>query len=154
MIKIIAAGKVKDQHLAALIDSYLVKLAHYHKISVIEVKDEKISADDSAVHIKEIEGARLLAKIKKDDYVIALDLKGQSYDSLAFAAELDTLLAKEANISFIIGGSLGLAPQVIKRADLSFKLSDLTFLHQMTRLILLEQIYRAFKINNHETYHK
>ncbi|MCR4634544.1 MAG: 23S rRNA (pseudouridine(1915)-N(3))-methyltransferase RlmH [Erysipelotrichaceae bacterium] len=152
MIKIIAIGKVKDKHLSALIDDYVKRICRYHKVEVIEVKDEPITDNEKAVLDKE--GQRALAKIDDSDHVILLDLHGKSIDSLSLAKKIDTLFNTHSKIAFVIGGSLGLSEDLIKRADERIKLSDLTFLHQMTRLILLEQIYRSFKILNHETYHK
>ena len=149
MIKIIAVGKIKDKNLSVLIDDYLKKISRYHKINIIEVKDEAISANDSKEHIIAKEGERILK-----DYVIALDLKGEEIDSLKLASKLDSLFVSYPNIAFIIGGSLGIDENVLKRANYKLKLSKLTFLHQMTRLIILEQIYRSFKILNNETYHK
>ena len=152
MIKIIAVGKVKDRHLSALIEDYVKRISRYHKIEVIEVKDEPIADNEKAVLDKE--GQRALAKIDANDYVILLDLHGKSIDSLSLAAKIDSLFNTHSKIAFVIGGSLGLSEELLRRADERIKLSDLTFLHQMTRLILLEQIYRSFKILNHETYHK
>ena len=152
MIKIIAVGKVKDKHLSALIEDYVKRISRYHKIEVIEVKDEPITDNEKAVLDKE--GQRALAKIDANDYVILLDLHGKSIDSLSLAAKIDSLFNTHSKIAFVIGGSLGLSEELLRRADERIKLSDLTFLHQMTRLILLEQIYRSFKILNHETYHK
>ena len=152
MIKIIAVGKVKDRHLSALIEDYVKRISRYHKIEVIEVKDEPITDNEKAVLDKE--GQRALAKIDANDYVILLDLHGKSIDSLSLAAKIDSLFNTHSKIAFVIGGSLGLSEELLRRADERIKLSDLTFLHQMTRLILLEQIYRSFKILNHETYHK
>ncbi len=152
MIKIIAVGKVKDKHLSALIEDYAKRISRYHKIEVIEVKDEPITDNEKAVLDKE--GQRALAKIDANDYVILLDLHGKSIDSLSLAAKIDSLFNTHSKIAFVIGGSLGLSEELLRRADERIKLSDLTFLHQMTRLILLEQIYRSFKILNHETYHK
>lgn len=152
MIKIIAVGKVKDKHLSALIEDYVKRIFRYHKIEVIEVKDEPITDSEKAVLDKE--GQRALAKIDANDYVILLDLHGKSIDSLSLAAKIDSLFNTHSKIAFVIGGSLGLSEELLRRADERIKLSDLTFLHQMTRLILLEQIYRSFKILNHETYHK
>ncbi len=152
MIKIICVGKVKDRNLKALLDDYERKIGRYHRLEIIEVKDEPIRDDESAV--LNIEAERVLNRIDDNDYVILLDLHGRSCDSLAFAEKLDKLFISHPKICFVIGGSLGLGEALIKRADERFKLSDLTFLHQMTRLILLEQIYRCFKILNNETYHK
>ena len=100
------------------------------------------------------EAKRTLEKIGNDEYVILLDLHGKTIDSVALSEKIDKLFISYSKICFVIGGSLGLGEELRKRANEAIKLSDLTFLHQMTRLILLEQIYRCFKILNHETYHK
>lgn len=154
MIKLIALGKIKDKHLKALIDDYQKRINRYHKLTVIELKDETISDNDSREHIIDKEGDKILKEINDDEFVIALDLAGKKLDSLQFAAFIDRQLIIKPRLTFVIGGSLGLSDKVIKRAGYRFSLSDLTFLHQMTRLIILEQIYRAFKILNNETYHK
>lgn len=152
MIKIIAIGKVKDKHLAALIDDYKTKISYYHKIEVVEVKDEPIKDDEREVLNKE--AYRVLEKIDDNEYVILLDLHGKTIDSVSLSNKIDKLFITNSRITFVIGGSLGLGDELRKRANEAIRLSDLTFLHQMTRLILLEQIYRSFKILNHETYHK
>jgi len=104
--------------------------------------------------VLDIEGKRLLEKIGKDEYVILLDLHGKTIDSPSLAEKIDRLFISTSRLAFVIGGSLGLSDEVRARANERIRLSDLTFLHGMTRLILLEQIYRSFKILNHETYHK
>ena len=152
MIKIVCVGRIKDRNLKNLIDDYVSKISHYHRLEMIEVKDESIGSDEKAV--LSVEADRLLEKIRDDEYVILLDLHGRSIDSLSLADKLDKLFIRNPRIVFVIGGSLGLDDRLRKRANESLKLSDLTFLYQMTRLILLEQIYRSFKILNHETYHK
>ena len=152
MIKLISVGKVKDKHLKALIDDYSEKISHYHKFEAIEVKDESISSDEK--RILDIEATRVLEKIDRDEYVILLDLHGKMMDSVAFANKIDQLFVHNSKLTFVIGGSHGLGEKLLERANERLKLSDMTFLHQMTRLILLEQIYRGFKILNHETYHK
>ena len=153
MIKLIVVGKIKAAELSRLCDDYQKRINHYHKLAVIEVKDEPISANDSPEHIKDREGVRILEKISSDDHVIALDLCGKMQDSVTFSKTIDKILTSK-NIVFVIGGSLGLSDKVKRRADSLLKLSDMTFLHQMTRLIILEQIYRSFKILNNEVYHK
>lgn len=152
MIKILCVGKLKDKHLASLIDDYTKRINRYHKLEIIEVKDEPIN--DNEVEVLNIEGERVLSKINDDEYVILLDLHGKSIDSLSLANKIDKIFVHNSKLTFVIGGSLGLSDKLRKRANEAIKLSDLTFLHQMTRLILLEQIYRSFKILNHETYHK
>lgn len=152
MLKLICVGKVKDASLKALIDDYQKRIQKYHKLEVIEVKDEPIR--DNEKEVLDIEASRIMSKIDKDDYVILLDLHGESLDSVSLANKIDKLFVSYSKITFVIGGSLGLGEEVRKRANYRLKLSDMTFLHQMTRLIILEQIYRCFKILNHETYHK
>lgn len=152
MIRLICIGKIKDKHLSALIDDYIERINHYHKLEVVEVKDESITTDEKTILDKE--ACRVLDKINDDEYVILLDLHGKSLDSIELSKKIDNLMCHYAKITFVIGGSLGLGEALLKRANERIKLSDLTFLHQMTRLILLEQIYRSFKIINHETYHK
>ena len=152
MIKIACVGKIKDKNLNALILDYQKKINNYHKLEIVEVKDEPIN--DDYFKVLQIEGQRLLDKIKDDEYVILLDLKGNNIDSIKLSHKIDKLFINNSKITFVIGGSLGLGENIRQRADEAIKLSDLTFLHQMTRLILLEQIYRCFKINNNEIYHK
>lgn len=152
MIKVVCIGKVKNDDLKSLIDDYIKKISHYHKINVIEVKDEPIKNNEADV--LNIEANRALDKIDNDEYVILLDLHGKEIDSVKFAEKIDNLFISYSKICFVIGGSLGIGKSLLDRANYRLKLSDMTFLHQMTRLILLEQIYRAFKILNNETYHK
>ena len=152
MIRLICVGKIKDKNLNALIEDYATKIRRYHKLEIVEVKDEPITDNETAVLEKE--GERVLSKISDDEYVILLDLHGKMIDSVSLAEKIDRLFISHSKICFVIGGSLGLSDKLRKRADEKLKLSDLTFLHQMSRLIILEQIYRCFKILNHETYHK
>ena len=152
MIKLVCIGKVKDKNLSELINDYAKKVSHYHKLEIIEVKDEPIRDNEKAV--LDIEAQRVLNCISNDEYVILMDLHGKAIDSVGFANKIDKLFINNSKIAFVIGGSLGLGDALLERANEKIKLSDLTFLHQMTRLILLEQIYRSFKILNHETYHK
>lgn len=156
-IKIYAIGKVKDFYKAG-VDEYLKRINTYAKIEVIELKDEPINDNPSINEIekaKNIEGDRVIKLLKPNEYLIGLDLNKKELDSVAFSNYLmNKLETNGSNISFVIGGSCGLSDALKKRVNDSFSLSKLTFLHQMTRLILLEQIYRAFKIINNETYHK
>lgn len=152
MIKLVCIGKIKDTNLKALIDDYTKKINRYHKIEVIEVKDEPIK--DNEKYVLDTEASRALSKIEDDEYVILLDLHGKTLDSVEFANKLDKIFISYSKITFVIGGSLGLGQELLDRANYRLKLSDMTFLHQMTRLILVEQIYRSFKILSHETYHK
>lgn len=152
MIKIVCVGKVKDKNLLSLIDDYTKKINSYHKLEIVEVKDEPIR--DNPLQVLNTEGNRLLEKIQDDEYVILLGLHGKAIDSVSLANKIDKLFISHPKITFVIGGSLGLSENIRKRANEAIKLSDLTFLHQMTRLILLEQLYRCFKILNNENYHK
>ena len=157
MIKIIAIGKNKDKSLKALETEYLKRLSTFTKCEVIEVKDEPndhIERDKEIQIIKEKEAKRVLEKIRSNDHVILLDLHGSMDSSESFARKLDGLMASGSNIVFVIAGSLGPDISLIQRANQRWKLSDLTFTHLMTRVLILEQIYRAFMINNHRNYHK
>lgn len=152
MIRIIGIGKIKDKHLLALIEDYQKKINRYHKFEIVEVKDEPIR--DNEKEVLDIEAKRALNLIQPQDYVILLDLHGKEMDSISFAKKIDKLFINNSRIVFVIGGSLGLGEELIKRSNERLKLSEMTFLHGMTRLILVEQVYRAFKILNNETYHK
>ncbi|MEI3535980.1 MAG: 23S rRNA (pseudouridine(1915)-N(3))-methyltransferase RlmH [Bacilli bacterium] len=156
-IKLIAVGKIKEDYLKNEINEYLKRLSRYAKISVIEVDDEKIMNNSSLKEdekVKENEGKRLLKQIKEKDFVLLIDLHGQELDSLEFSDKFLQITNTNSNIDIVIAGSLGFSQEVIKRANYRLCLSKMTFTHQMTRAIILEQIYRAFKIINNETYHK
>lgn len=156
-IKLIAVGKIKEDYLKNEINEYLKRLSRYAKISVIEVDDEKIMNNSSLKEddkVKENEGVRLLKQIKEKDFVLLIDLHGQELDSLEFSDKFLQITNTNSNIDIVIAGSLGFSQEVIKRANYRLCLSKMTFTHQMTRAIILEQIYRAFKIINNETYHK
>ena len=157
-IRIYAIGKIKDAYLKMGIEEYLKKIKPYTDIEIIEVKDESISENPHDSEIKkaiDIEGSRIIKLLKNNEYLIGLDLNKKEYTSPDFAKYINNKLELNgANISFVIGGSYGLSEELKNRCNDSISLSKMTFLHQMTRLILLEQIYRAFKINRNETYHK
>jgi len=140
------------------IDDYVKRIGPYDRIEIIETADEKAPESNSAAEneqVKQIEGERLLRQIRDDDYVILLDLAGKEFTSEALAQKMETLYNTSHNrIDFVIGGSLGLSPQLIERADLRWKLSSGTFPHQLCRIIVLEQIYRSFRIRRNEPYHK
>lgn len=152
MIKVVCVGKIKDNHLKSLIEDYIKRINRYHKLEVIEVKDEPIKNNEKEVLDKEANN--VLKVIKDNDYVILLDLHGKQTDSIKFSKHINELFNKNSTITFVIGGSLGLGDELIKRSNERLSLSEMTFLHQMTRLIILEQIYRCFKISNNEIYHK
>ena len=156
-IKIYAIGKIKDFYKAGC-DEYIKRLSNYCKIEVIECKDEPINDNPNDSEIKKaknIEGDRVLKLLKPSEYLIGLDLNQKELDSVAFSKYLMQKLEQGgSSVSFVIGGSYGLSDKLKERLNDSLSISKFTFLHQMSRLILLEQIYRAFKINNNETYHK
>lgn len=145
MIKILCVGKIKEDYLEKLIDDYKRRIGKYIKIEIIELKDY-------TDYNKEI--SNLIKFIKKCDYNIGLDLNGKMYESTEFAEKLDKILPFNSNITFIIGGSLGLNDEVRGLCDELISFSKMTFPHGLFRGILLEQIYRSCKINNHEMYHK
>jgi 23S rRNA (pseudouridine1915-N3)-methyltransferase len=157
-IHIISVGKLKEKYLMQGIDEYKKRLSSYAKVDITEVPDEKAPehlSEQEMEQIKQREGERILAKIPNDAYVIALAIEGKMKSSEQFADSLDKLATYgKSKIAFIIGGSLGLSKQVMQRADEALSFSKMTFPHQLMRLILLEQIYRAFRINRGEPYHK
>ena len=156
-IKIYAIGKIKDFYKLG-VDEYIKRLSPYCKVEIVEVKDESISDKPNLKEIKkaiDIEGSRVLSLLKDNEYLISLDLNKKELDSIEFSKFINNKLETNgANISFVIGGSYGLSDELKARVYDSICLSKLTFPHQLARLILLEQIYRAFKILNNETYHK
>lgn len=157
-IKVYCIGKIKEQYLKLGIDEYKKRLSAYTTLEIVEVNDEPVKENPSQAEIdivKEKECDKVLKLLKPNEYLITLDLVKNQPDSLEFAKFLTKSLERGGSaISFVIGGSYGLSSKIKERANDSICLSNLTFLHQMTRLILLEQIYRAFKINNNEVYHK
>ena len=144
MIKIICVGKIKEKFYRDAIDEYMKRLTKYHKVIINEVMDSDINKEKDLI----------FKYIRDKDYVVVLDINGNMFDSLDFSTFIDKTLIINSNITFVIGGSDGLHDDVKKRANYSLSFSKLTFPHQLFRVILLEQIYRAFKIINNETYHK
>ena len=157
-ITIIAIGKLKEKYLRDGINEYLKRLQSYAKVEIIELADEKEPYNASTAEEKQIkikEGERIKAKIKPDSYLIALAIEGKQFTSPALAQKIDSLSsAGNSHLTFIIGGSLGLSDEILKSADLLLSFSELTFPHQLMRLILLEQIYRSFRIIKGQPYHK
>ena len=157
-IKIYAIGKIKEDYLKLGVSDYLKKIKPYSQIEIVEVNDEPIpnNPNPSEIEIaKNKEGEKILQLLKQNEYLIGLDLNKKELESPLFAEYLNKKLELSgSNLSFVIGGSYGLSNELKKRCNDSISLSKMTFLHQMTRLILLEQIYRAFKILRNETYHK
>lgn len=144
MIKVICVGKIKEQYLKDLINDYLKRINKYHKLDIIELKDSNI-IDES----KEI-----LKYVKSKDYIITMDINGNKLSSVELSKKIDNLLMNYSNITFIIGGSYGFHDDVKSVSNYSLSFSDLTFPHGLFRGLLLEQIYRSFKILNNESYHK
>ncbi len=157
-ISIIVVGKLKEKYLKTGIDEYLKRLSSYAKIEVVEIPDEKAPEELSSAEMEQVkqkEGEKLLAKLSQDSYVIALAIDGKMKSSEELADTLDKLATYgKSKIAFVIGGSLGLSEGVLKRADEKLSFSKMTFPHQLMRLILLEQVYRAYRINRNEPYHK
>ena len=157
-ISIVTVGKLKEKYLKQGIEEYVKRLNSYAKIDLIEVADEKATEELSEVEMKQVkqkEGERILAKIHPDTYVIALAINGKLKSSEELAETLDKLATYgKSKVAFIIGGSLGLSNDVLKRADEQLSFSKMTFPHQLMKLILVEQVYRAFRINRGEPYHK
>lgn len=157
-ITLITVGKIKEKFLRDAIDEYSKRLSKYCKLEVIEVADEKTpdnASEKEELQIKEKEGAQILSKIKDNAYVIAMDLKGKTLSSEEFSSFIDNCgIQGNSNLVFIIGGSLGLSQDVLNRAKYKLCFSKMTFPHQLFRVMLLEQIYRGFRIIKGEPYHK
>ncbi|MFC4802338.1 23S rRNA (pseudouridine(1915)-N(3))-methyltransferase RlmH [Neobacillus sp. GCM10023253] len=157
-ISIITVGKLKEKYLKQGIEEYLKRLTAYAKVELIEVADEKAPEELSELEmlqVKQKEGERILGKISQDTYMIALAIQGKMQSSEELADTLDKLATYgKSKLAFVIGGSLGLSDEVIKRSNEQLSFSRMTFPHQLMRLILVEQIYRAFRINRGEPYHK
>ena len=157
-IDIIAVGKIKENYIQKGLQEYLKRLAPYVKTGVIEVGDEKTPVNASFAEeerIKQKEGAKILAKIKPDSFIITLEINGEPLTSEAFAKRVEQLMIDgRSHLTFIIGGSIGLSDDIKKKADLAISFGNITYPHQLIRLILLEQIYRCFKIIRKEPYHK
>lgn len=145
MIKIICSGKLKEKYLVDLVDDYLKRIRKYHKIELIEVKDE---------NSLEREKESILKHVGKNEFIITLDIKGQKINSTELAKIIDQSFIISGTITFIIGSSIGIHDDIKRISNKSISFSDMTFPHGLFRGMLLEQIYRAFKINNNETYHK
>lgn len=144
MIRIICVGKVKEAFYRDAIIEYQKRLSKYHKLEIIELADSNMKEEKNLI----------LKKIDKRDYIVTLEIEGKQMDSLSFSNFIDHTFLNHSTITFIIGGSDGLDEEIKKLADFSLSFSKLTFPHQLFRVILLEQIYRAFKIIHHESYHK
>ena len=158
MIRIAAVGRIKEKWMREGIADYLKRIQPYEKTEIIEVEDEKAPESNSDAEnekVKMTEGSKLLKQIRDTDYVVLLDLAGKEMDSVSLSKHIESVHTRGYNrIVFVIGGSLGVSRELIARADFKWKLSVNTFPHQLCRIIVLEQIYRAFRILHHEPYHK
>lgn len=157
-ITLITVGKIKEKYFRDAIEEYQKRLSRYCRLDIIEVADEKTPDKASELleeQIKRKEAERILKYIRDDTYCIALAIDGKKMDSVSFARHIEQLgLSGKSNLAFVIGGSLGLHGSVLQRADEKISFSDMTFPHQLMRVILLEQIYRGYRIINGEPYHK
>jgi 23S rRNA (pseudouridine1915-N3)-methyltransferase len=157
-ISIITIGKLKEKYLKQGIEEYLKRLSSYAKVEIIELADEKAPenlSESEMEQVKQKEGERILAKISDDTHVIALAINGKQKSSEELAKEIDSLATYgKSKVAFVIGGSLGLSSEVMKRSNAALSFSKMTFPHQLMRLVLVEQIYRAFRIIRNEPYHK
>lgn len=157
-IRIITVGKIKEKYLSDGIAEYAKRLSRYCKLNFCQIADEKTpdkASEALNTQIKDIEGERLMKHIREQDYVIALAIDGKMLDSVELSEKIEKLgVSGISSIAFVIGGSLGLSDRVLKRADYKLSFSKMTFPHQLMRVILLEQIYRAYRIMKNEPYHK
>lgn len=150
MIKIICVGKIKEKYNKDAAKDYLKRLSNYTKVDIIEVQDYNYDIEKTLA----VESKEILKYIKQNEYVVALDISGTEYNSKEFSAMIDSGISNNKTLTFIIGGSYGLHEEIKEKVNKLISFSKLTFPHQLFRVILLEQIYRAFKIINNEKYHK
>lgn len=159
LIKIIGVGKIKEKFYKDAISEYEKRMTAYNKVEIIEVNDEKAPenlSDKEIDQVKSVEGERILAKIKDDSFVVTLEIAGKALDSVKFAQLIqdEMLDGFGRDIVFVIGGSNGLGANVLKRSNYRLSFGKMTYPHQLMRVILMEQIYRAYRIINKEPYHK
>ncbi len=157
-ITCVVVGKIKEKYFTDAIKEYSKRLSRYCKLEIVELADEKTpdgASEAEEMAIREKEGERILKALKDDAYVIALAIEGKMLDSVELSQKIDRLgVSGTSHIAFVIGGSLGLAPAVMKRADYALSFSRMTFPHQLMRVVLLEQLYRSYRILKNEPYHK
>ena len=157
-ITIVTVGKIKEKYLRDAIAEYTKRLSKYCKLDIVEVADEKTPDNASAAvedGIRQKEGERILKNIPDDAYVITLEIEGKMLDSVELSKKIEQLgVQGKSHICFVIGGSIGLGPDILKRSNYALSFSKMTFPHQLMRVILLEQIYRAYRIQMKEPYHK
>ena len=150
MIKIIAVGKIKEEYLKEAIKEYTKRLSKYTKINIIEVDDEDFDINKTLLKEKE----NIIKYINEKDYIITLEVEGNQIDSIEFSKKIESTLNYNSDITFIIGGSYGLHDDIKRMSNYKLSFSKMTFPHQLFRVMLLEQIYRSYKIINNESYHK
>ena len=157
-ITCVVVGKIKEKYFTDAIKEYSKRLSRYCKLEIVELADEKTpdgASEAEEVAIREKEGERILKALKDDAYVIALAIEGKMLDSVELSQKIDRLgVSGTSHIAFVIDGSLGLAPAVMKRANYALSFSRMTFPHQLMRVVLLEQLYRSYRILKNEPYHK
>ena len=156
-INIVCIGKIKEHYLKSAIEEYSKRLSKYCKLNILELPDEKIPDrlnPSLSLEIKSKESNNILSHLKKDSYLIALDLTGTEYSSEDFSKDIERISMGNSSITFIIGGSLGMTDSLLNICNKKICFSKMTFPHQLIRLFLLEKIFRAFKISNGETYHR
>jgi 23S rRNA (pseudouridine1915-N3)-methyltransferase len=157
-IRVICVGKIKENFYTDAVEEYSKRLSKYCKLEIVELPDEKTpdnASDTVNAQIKEKEGKRILGSLSDSDYVCALAIEGKMLDSVELSRFIDRLgIEGKSSIAFVIGGSLGLSGEVLSRADMKLSFSKMTFPHQLMRVILLEQVYRAYRIMKNEPYHK
>ena len=157
-ITLITVGKIKEKYLKDAIAEYSKRLSKYCKLEIVEVADEKTpdqASENVERQIRQKEGERILRYVKDDAYVFTLEIGGTMLDSVAFAKKIETLgIQGKSHLIFIIGGSIGLGEEVLRRSDYALSFSKMTFPHQLMRVILLEQVYRSYRIISGEPYHK
>ena len=151
MIKIITVGSIKEKYLKEAIEEYKKRISRYTNIEIIEVNDEGLVEKEKAI---KLEGNKIEKHISNKDYLITLEIEGKQLTSEDFANKINQILIENSNITFVIGGSYGLSEEIKTKSNLHLSFSKMTFPHQLFRVLLLEQIYRAYKINNNESYHK
>lgn len=157
-INVVCIGKLKEKYWRDAVDEYVKRISRFAKVEIIELKESRLPDNASPADeekVKKQEGEEILKRIKPGDCCITLEIKGKQLDSVELAEKIKKIwIGGSSTIDFVIGGSLGLSDDVSRRADFRLSFSKMTFPHQMMRVILLEQVYRSFKINSNETYHK
>lgn len=156
-ITVIAVGKIKEKYFTSAIEEYSKRLSRFAKLEIIEIPDEKIpenASEKEMEQIKKKEGSAILSKIKDGSYVVAMCIEGKPLSSEELSQKIGQISMNTSHITFIIGGSLGLCDEVKKKSHFNLSFGKITLPHQLMRVVLMEQIYRSFKIINNESYHK